>query len=181
MDHYQNYGPIPKDFHSFETDEPFRTCSLCDCDLFAEGTNYMIEKAFKGKETIFEYAMCYDCYLKTYDSLSKKSRKLINNYFDEHLDFEKRGPTLLQKHGRRSRSWLARCMVKDTERWKCKEHQIYGWFIDKDIIYNGMPYMLSGETIEEIMQLLSPETLGELNGLSDKLFGIDFPQGILTL
>lgn len=181
MDYTSDFGPIPKNFHCFETGEPFRNCSLCDYDLFENGTNYLIEKAFKKKETIFEYAACYDCYLNLHNSLSKKSRKLIANYFDERIDLEKRGQEMLEKHGRRSRSWLSRCLIKGTEKSRCEEHQIYGWFIDKDIVYNGMPYMLSSEVIEEIMQLLSPETLCELNTLTDKLFGIDFPQGILAI
>ena len=178
---FKEYGPIPKDFHSFETGEAFQSCSLCDADLFEPGTNYLIEKAFRKKETVFEYAICFDCYRKLQDELSKKSRELISNYFDEHVDIESRQTQMIEKHGRRPRSWLARCMIKDTPRWKCEEHQIYGWFIDKDIIYNGLPYMLSGTVIDDLLQRLSPETLGTLNELSDKLFGIDLPQSVVLI
>ncbi|EDY80581.1 hypothetical protein VDG1235_195 [Verrucomicrobiia bacterium DG1235] len=181
MTTYYEFGPIPKDFHSFEKGAPFQHCSLCNADLFKEGTNYLIEKAFRKKETIFEYAMCLDCYSGLQQSLSKKSRELIENYFEEHIDTNTRASTLLDKHGRRSRSWLGHCMIKGTPRWKCEEHQIYGLFIDKDIVFNGLPYMLSGAAIDDILQLLSPETIGSLNDLSDKLFGIDLPQSILVL
>ena len=72
-------------------------------------------------------------------------------------------------------------MVKGTPRWKCEEHQIFGWFVDRDIVFNGLPYMLSSEVIDEVVQLLSPETLGALHDFSDKLFGLDLTQPILVL
>lgn len=88
---------------------------------------------------------------------------------------------MLAEKGHRTRSWLGHSMIKGTPRWKCEEHQIYGWFVDRDIVFNGMPYMLSGEVIDELLDLLSPETLGILEAFSDKLFGIDLPQGFVLV
>jgi len=178
---YHHFAPVPKAFWSFETGKPFKRCSMCDGDLMAEGANYLVEKAYKKKETLFEYAMCYECYLSVQESLSEQSKKLIANYFEEHLDFDSRGSQMLEKNGKRTRSWLAECMVKGTPRWKCEEHQIYGWFVDKDIVFNGMPYMLSGAVIDDLLKLLSPETAGTLDDLSNKLFGIDLPQSVLLV
>lgn len=176
-----DFAPIPNDFKSLETGDVFRKCTLCSKDLLADGTQYLIEKAYQKKETIFEYAMCMDCYWEVRESLSLKSRTLIENYFDEHLDLDQRAETLLATKGRRTRSWLGHCMIKDTPRWKCEEYQICGFFHGKEIVFNGFPYMLSGEVIEDLIQLLSPETLGSLNDLTDKLFGIDLPKGFLLI
>lgn len=178
---YPEFGPIPKDFHSFETGEAFKNCSVCHTDLFKPNTNYLIEKAFKKKETLFEYAICYECYLEFQKSLSKKSRELVDNYLEEHVDIEKRTEQMFAKYGRRTRSWLGHCMIRGTPRWKCEEHQIYGWFVDNEMAFNGPPYMLSGAVIDDIVERLSPETIGALNDFSDKLFGIDLPQGFVLI
>ncbi|MGE9293575.1 MAG: hypothetical protein ACQKBW_08180, partial [Puniceicoccales bacterium] len=79
---YFDFYPVPKVFYSFETGEAFRSCTLCERDLFATDTRYIIEKAFRKKETIFEYAMCLDCVEREQQNLSINSRKLINHFFD---------------------------------------------------------------------------------------------------
>lgn len=181
MEYFHDYGPIPKVFWSFESGEVFRTCSMCDCDLLAPGTNYLIEKGFKKEEPIFEYAMCLDCVEKHLESLSVTSRKLIKNYFDEHVDLEQRRSELIAKHGRRTRSWLSRCMITGKPLSMCDEHQIYGWFVDKDIMFSGMPYMLSGQVMDQILDLLSEETIGVLNDFSEKVFGIGPPKRVIII
>jgi hypothetical protein len=72
-------------------------------------------------------------------------------------------------------------MIKGTPMSQCEEHQIYGWFIDKDIVFTGMPYMLSSEVIDELLSLLSNETIGVLEDFSEKLFGIDIPKGLVSV
>lgn len=181
MELIHDFSPIPKIFWSFESGKAFRHCSICDCDLMVRGTNYLIEKAFKKQETIFEYAMCYACYQKLQETLSINSRKLIDHYFDEHVDFEKRRCDLMAKYGRRTDSWINRCMITGRRRSQCDEHQIYGWFIDSDIAFTGMPYMLSGQVIDEILKLLSEETTGVIEDLSNRLFGVGQPQGTLLI
>jgi hypothetical protein len=178
---YSDFYPVPNVFWCFETGKMFRRCRMCDIDLMIEGTNYLIEKAFRKKEVIFEYAMCFDCVQQMRGSLSVQSRKLINNYFHEHVDIEERKKTLIGKYGRRTRSWISKCMIKGTPISKCEEHQIYGWFIDKDIVFTGLPYMLSGEVIDELLHLLSNETIGVLDDFSKKLFDIDIPKGLILV
>lgn len=179
MNSYTDYDPVPEVFWSFETGEMFQRCRMCDIDLMIEGTNYMIEKAFRKKEVIFEYAMCLDCVQQMRNELSVQSRKLIDHYFDEHVDMEARRKHLIETYGRRTSSWINQCMVKGTPIAQCEEHQIYGYCIDKDIVFTGLPYMLSGEVIDELLNLLSNETIGAMDDFSEKLFGIDVPQGII--
>ena len=72
-------------------------------------------------------------------------------------------------------------MIRNIPFSDCNEYQIYGWFIGKDIVYNGMPYMLSGDVIDELFNLLSSETTGVLDDFSEKLFGIDVPKGVILI
>jgi len=145
------------------------------------GTNYLIEKAFKAEETIFEYAMCFECYEKTQKTLSENSKKLIQNYFEEHVDINNWRNRMLNEHGHETGSWLNNCLIKNTTREDSKEHQIYGWFVGSHLVFNGMPYMLSSEVIDDLLELLSTETLGILDNLNDQLFGIDLPKGYLLV
>ena len=56
-----------------------------------------------------------------------------------------------------------------------------GWCIDEDMVYINMPFMICNEALEEMMALLSPQTKGVLDGLNEKLFGRDMPQGLLIV
>ncbi len=181
METYENFIPIPNDFWSFETGKPFEKCSSCNRNLFKPGTNYFIEKAIHGAETVFEYAMCLDCYENLYNELSIRSRKLIENYFDEHIDIEKRNRNFIQTYGMRCDQWLSKCMIKNRPREDCKEYQLYGFCIDKDLVFNGMPYILCSDVIEDLLELLSHETLGTLNEFSGCIFDIDLPQNVLMV
>lgn len=176
-----DYAPIPKDFMSLETGDVFKNCSLCSRPLLLGDIPYIIEKAYRKKETIFEYAMCLECYEKFHDSLSLKSRKLIENYFEEYVDLDQRYDSLIANKGRKTRSWLAHCLIKGTPRWQCEEYQICGLFDGEDIVFNGLPYLISGAAVDDLIQLLSPETLGAMNEMSDRIFGIDQPQSFFIV
>jgi hypothetical protein len=125
--------------------------------------------------------MCFDCLEKTRNSFSKDSRERLDRYFGERVDFEKRLSELMEKCGMSTGRWLSRCLVKGTPKAKCSEYQIYGMFIDRDIVFTGFPYMLSGEVLDEVLDLLSAETSGVLDDLTSKLLGIDMPSGLVFI
>lgn len=181
MDALPHFHPIPKVFWQFETDGPFHRCSICSVDLMQPDTNYLIEKAFQNGETVFEYAMCFDCYQKLSQELSADSKKRIQHYFEEHIVIESRRHAMLANREKPAEHWLSECLVKGTPIDACPEYQIYGWCIDRDLVYTGFPYMLSGAVIDDLLQLLSPETRGVLDSLSDQLFGIDMPNPVLLI
>ena len=179
METYGEYIPVPEVFWSFETGRPLNRCKLCGCDLMTKGTNYLIEKAFRGGETIFEHALCIDCHMTCASELSIESRTRIEHYFQEHADFKTRLTHGLEQLGTDPEKWIGHCVVKGYPLRECDEYQLYGFCIDQDLVFTGAPYMLCGEAIEEIMDLLSPETLGAINELTDRLFGIDLPKDVL--
>ena len=53
-----------------------------------------------------------------------------------------------------------------------EEYQIYGMFRGGQMIQNQFPYMMSGAALEEIQELLSPETKDEIDRFKDEYFNI---------
>ena len=181
MQYSDNFIPVPEPFWSFETGAPFKSCSVCGSDLMEPGANYLIEKAYKKEEVIFEYAMCWDCRNEIMSELSLKSMQLIANYFDEHVDAEARNERLNENAYQSTQSWLDHCMVKGHALKDTKEHQICGRFVDEHMVFDVFPYALSDLAIEDLVKLLSEETLGSLNDFSNKLFDIDLSNPVLIL
>ncbi|MDF7826151.1 hypothetical protein P4B35_19120 [Pontiellaceae bacterium B12227] len=179
MDLHHDYIAVPEVFWSFETGKPISHCKLCDCDLMEPGTNYLIEKAFKNGETIFEHALCLSCYTESHQSMSEDSREKIRDYFAEHVNMDERQNIFMEQYGTEHEKWIDHCMVKGFPVREIEEYQLYGFCIDKDLVFSGAPYVLCGDVIEEIMELLSAETLGTMNALSQKLFGVDAPHDLL--
>lgn len=173
--------PIPETFWSFETGQLFETCSLCGTDLLHAGKQYLVEKAYKRNEVIFEYALCADCHQRIMNELSRKSLKLIDHYFEEHVDPRTRLEKLREaSHGSADR-WISHCMVKDTPVEALEEYQIGGLFAGDKMVLADFPFALGGPAIDEIMHLLSDETVGALNDFSGQVLGIDLPNKFLLL
>ena len=78
---------IPKEFCSDLTSAPMERCISCDKYLLEQGTQYLIEKAFKRYQdteivnTIFEYAICYPCAQEMQSAMSADSMQKIGEYF----------------------------------------------------------------------------------------------------
>ena len=180
MDVHQDYIPIPEIFWSFETGKPIARCKLCEGDLLESGTNYLIEKAFKRGETIFEHALCLPCYTECHQLMSVDSLLKIRAYFAERVDLDERQKNCIEQYGTKHEPWISHCMVTGFPIREVDEYQLYGFCIDQDLVFSGAPYVLCGDVIEEILELLSAETLGVMGDLSQKLFGIDAPHDLLV-
>lgn len=178
---FKEDNPVPEKFWSFETSGLFRTCSLCGSPLTDEGKQYVIEKAYKKNEVIFEYAMCFPCREQVMSDLSVLSLKRIANYFDEHVDLQARRKQLEGQDKSNLDAWLSHCLIKGTPITQSPEHHICGHFMDLNMLQDVLPYALSHEAMEDIVMLFSNETLGIMEDLSGKLFGLDFPNNILIL
>ncbi|WOO40776.1 hypothetical protein [Rubellicoccus peritrichatus] len=175
--------PVPKNLWSFLNDGPFERCSICDRNLREPGVVYLIEKAFRGDEPVFEYAMCHDCCDNLSSELSVKSLELINNYYEEHVDLVARRERLLSNHGLDPKPWFDKCMIKNREIKPREEHQICALCQDGDMLFSYMPFCLSGEAVDDIVKLLSDQTLGVIDDFIGKHFGSpdssDLPKIIL--
>jgi hypothetical protein len=166
-----DYIPIPEMFHSFLKTGPFDRCLMCERDLLIDGTQYLIEKAFKQKEVIFEFAMCLDCHDKFSDELSKKTTKRLAQFFSQKVDLVTRREELLQESADDVNPWLDTCLLTGKKMSEVNEYQIYGHCDGPDLLFSYFPYMICGEGIDQIIELLSKKTIDVLGDFTDKYLG----------
>lgn len=178
MDYTIHYIEIPPAFYSDETGGPFQRCLGCDTYLLENGTQYVVEKAYRRypgygtQDTVFEYAMCLDCFVKLQDAMSEESLNRVRTYFERHVDMDARRRALLQRKSLRVEDWLDKCLVKGTPISAMEEFQIFGHCDGGDLLFTIFPYAISGPAIDEISMLLSNKTLGEIDGFMDDHFGL---------
>ena len=178
MEYTQHYIEIPPTFHSDETTALFNHCLGCDLYLLENGTQYVIEKAYRRyqdfgtQDTVFEYAMCLDCFMQLQEAMSEESMNRVRSYFDRHIDLFDRRTELLKKEDLRVEDWLDRCLVKGTPISEMNEYQIFGHCDGNDLLFTLFPYAIGGDAIDEISLLLSNKTLGEIDGFMDDHFGL---------
>ena len=164
---------IPKIFYSDATESLIERCVHCDRYLLEAGTHYMIEKSIKNypnlhaTDTIFEYAICVPCILKLRESLSQLSMQRIQYYFLQHSDFQHRLNLALSGQARDLSSMIGECMVKKRPVSEFDEYQIACECSGTQMLYGFLPYALSGEAMEEMMELLSRQTRDELDRFRD--------------
>jgi len=170
------YTDIPEEFHSFESGGPFKKCKMCDKDLTSPDAHYIIEKAvrkytgFKAWDVVFEYAICMGCANSFRQQLSTESIQNIEKYFLHNVDFTNH-QNRLNAETQNISYFTSTCLVKGISKDKVEEYQIYGECRGNQFIYNAMPYMISGQAMDEIANLLSAKTLDELDGFSEKHLG----------
>jgi len=156
--------PIPKIFHSFELDAPFAKCSVCGNDLASSGVPYYIEKAFKGDEVVFEYAMCDNCRGEMSGELSMESMMNLGRFFMENVDFVYRIGELLSKFDNSVKPWLEHCAITGKQRSECEEFQICAQCENDQIVVDLAPMMISSEATLRIQELLSKKTREGFDG-----------------
>lgn len=178
--HITHSDPIPPIFQSEKLQQPFSNCTMCNKQLGNNDELYLIEKAFASDirtgepKLVFELACCMDCRSKMHNELSEESRAKIEAYFSETtVALEKRDEKLKELNLMEPEIWLSNCMVKNTPIDELKEYQIYALCWKNQLIYHQFPYLISGEAIDEIMELLSEKSRGYLDDLLTDL--IDFP------
>lgn len=168
--------PIPPSFYSFDTKTKFERCIDCDKYLLDESTEYFIEKAiknydgFSATDVIFEYAICLSCAERMRDAMSKESFKNLQEFFMQNIDFNKR-MRLMQLHPHEPEKWMSECMITDKSKSDLREYQIYAHCKGENLVMSQMPYIVSGEALEAVSELLSDETLDELDDFSKRHFG----------
>jgi hypothetical protein len=166
-------APIPQIFWSDVTCQPFENCIKCERYLLEEGTLYLIEKAIKSYvgfdaiSTVFEYAMCMDCAHEMHKELSVSSRTKIETYFEQNTNFDARRNEL--KENLEINNWIQNCIITGERPTEGGEYQIYGQCDGKHFLYHDFPYMMSGEVVDSLIDLMSNKTLDELNNFKNNL------------
>ncbi len=165
-------------FYSDATGALFERCLGCDAYLLEDGRQYIIEKAYRRyagydtQDTVFEYAMCFDCFISLQEAMSEESMNRVRSYFDRHVDLIDRRKILLDRDELQVEDWMDRCLVKGTPIGDLEEYQVLAHCDGKDLLFTLFPYAIGGEAINEISLLLSNKTLGEIDGFMDDHFGL---------
>jgi hypothetical protein len=151
----------------------------CECLLL--NTEYVIEKAirrykeFSTTDTIFEYAICMKCHEEFVGSYSASSLANIQNYFIENANFDSKRNDLHEKlkEGHFNvNEWISHCIIKGTHVSDLTEYQIGCQCIGNKMVVLNMPFMIGHEAMDEISQLLSDKTRGEMDRFIDDFFGL---------
>jgi hypothetical protein len=166
------YIPIPKEFWSFAGDSPFEHCMVCNKTLQEDGSLYLIEKAYKKSEVVFEYAICIDCHLNLRKELSQQSLRLIDHFFDEHVDLVKRRKGLIESYDEEISPWLSHCLITGKPASECEEYQIMTLCDGEDLLFTYIPCLISGKAMEAIQGILSKKTRDRLDGFVEEFLGL---------
>lgn len=154
------YDTIPATFHSFEQEGPFRHCQICRQDLVQERLLYAIEKVYRGEEVILEHAICVGCMQAMQERYSEDSLAAIEQY-QSQIDLE-----TIREHylaGNELDASLGRCAVKGHSRADLEHYHLYAFCEGDNLFLVQPPFMISGEAVEEMQELLSPETRDEMD------------------
>lgn len=172
-----NHTSIPQLFHSHDSKSLFTHCLCCDVSIIETRNEYVIEKAYtcysdyNVTDTVFEYAMCLDCLLQLQQQMSKTSMQRVEAYFEQSVDLKARmNEPQLKEEDVYDR--LSSCLVKGTPISDLNEYQVIGLFREDRMLLGPFPYLLGGKAIDEISELLSNETLDEIDGFMDTHFGL---------
>ena len=175
----KEYIKIPKLFYSTETEKPFSHCISCEKYLLQSQSPYVIEKAIKQypeyntTDVIFEYAMCLDCYQNINASLSAESKTSIEKYFSENVNLSGRRKSLIKNEDLSIEKWTSNCIIKGTPIKELAEYQIACQCDSEYLLFTNMPFIIGNLALDEMMQLLSNKTIGEIRGFYDKFFSPD--------
>ncbi|MEA3497333.1 MAG: hypothetical protein U9R42_15000 [Bacteroidota bacterium] len=165
---------IPEEFFSFSKNAPFTNCLVCNKELRKNSVTYFIEKAIKKyiefdtEDVIFEYAICMDCAMTMQKSFSKKSLLKIFKYMTSHAKLMRRRKKLEGNESIEAR--ISECMIKGIPKEELSEYQIAAQCIGDKIIISEFPYLISGEAMDEISNLISNKTLDQMDRFKNKYF-----------
>lgn len=179
LPHEPDRVPIPETFHSFQHEGLFEHCLVCNRYLLDSGTMYLVEKAFKHKEVLFEYAICVGCRMKLQEEISKPSQRAVEHYFGEHVDLVQRRQHLHDHAHGDLDAWIGRCVITDKPQDVAREFQVLTLCDGREMVYGYLPYMICGEAMRGISGVLSKQTKDRLDDFVDEYLGL--PPGIRDL
>lgn len=168
--------PIPETFYSIETGEPIDSCLMCEKSLLDDGTEYLIEKGYRGyeaydvEETVFGYAMCMECHHRVRRSFSDLSMRRCQSYFAGAIDVRRRAKALLDAESVNPSRWTDHCVVHDTPREELDEYQLLAHCQGDELLLTHLPILLGGTAVDDLTDRLSSETIDELGGFRDEYF-----------
>lgn len=170
---------IPEKFYSDAEGKPFENCQVCGKYLLDEGTSYVVEKAFKNYEgfdfstTLFEYAICSECHTRVQKSMSKESMQNLQNYYMQKVAEKSNQPIVINFNDFKLDDWISKCFFTDNSVKTMQEYQLVAQFNGSKMVMNMPPIVVGESAMEEMAELLSNETIDEMNDFKKKFLGPD--------
>ena len=170
---------IPRLFYSDADNKPFENCQVCDKYLLEKGNSYVIEKAFKNYEgfefntTLFEYAICLDCHTQVQQSMSEESLKNLQQYYMQIMAEKGNKPIVIDVGNFNLNDWLSNCFFKGDSIKDMNEFQLVAQFNGNEMVLNIPPMVVGERAMEEMADLLSAETIDEIDGFRKQFLGPD--------
>jgi hypothetical protein len=164
---HSHESDIPDHFYNEDSHSPFVECVICNEDL--NDKVYFIEKAYKRypgedkHQVIFEYAICQSCAEKKNKDLSQESKDNLMNFMNDRL-------LSRMEDGIPEDERETHCLVSGNNLSDCDEYVTYGQFKGHKMLIGMFPYTLSGEVLDEVTELLSDQTLGEIDDFIGEYF-----------
>lgn len=178
---YEKLPSIPKEFFNSEINAPFTHCMICSADLMKETEPYSVERAIRNypemklTNVVFEYALCAKCTSDMEKEISSETKLAIMTYFQQHFDYTSRPQWNPEEEEDVERpfdcnEWIGNCAVKGLPRQQLFEYSLYARCIGDRIIPEVVPYMISGQAQDDIIELFSNKSLGFMDDFTDKHF-----------
>jgi len=116
--------------------------------------------------------MCLQCAQMMRNQLSVESRLKIQGFFSEQVDFS-RHHQLSAEGTTEIEPWLNCCAVDKTPVDELTEFQIFGSCQGSNLVLDHYPMLLGGPALDRLVELLSNQTLDDLQRFTENL--IDGP------
>lgn len=172
-----NLLDIPSVFYPFESTEPFKECMVCGIDLTLGSIDYYVEKAVKNnipyqvQDIVFEYAICSSCAQNMQKSISKESQENMQEFFTQNGGFMKKIQAYQQGEGEEIESIISKCTLYGHPIEQMSEYMMFGHFRGDKMLATTMPYIIGGQAMDKLSELMSNETLDEMNDFKNQYFG----------
>ena len=160
-----NEKSIDDRFRDSETGKLIDHCLVCKSELVLSGSEYFVERIFRRVpdleiiEPIFEYAMCKACAENMRNDLSKESLRSIEAYFVNNL----------QKN-EFTASNTDTCLMTGKPIESSAEFSFHAHCLGDKMMESIFPYAISDKAMDEISELLSQETIDQLDDFKGKYF-----------
>ncbi len=145
---------IPSILYSEATGRPFSHCSECGLELLRNGAGYIIVKSivqnqtYRVSETAMEYALCFQCHQRLWNSLSTKTIRQLERFIERSVDFVSRNRALQQRK-KSLHDWIGHCIVTGAALETCDQFQINALAIGDELVFDDLPYSLSINALRE--------------------------------
>ena len=145
--------PIPEMLHSVYEEGPFTRCVDCNAELDACEEGYVIQKAVRQGEVIFEFALCAPCHLKLIAEFSEETRERLDAHFAAHVS---------------EAAGLNSCMICGMPQHDILEYNVGGVCAEQFLVHG---YLLCIDCALEANGLMSQKTRDRW----DRFVGQNFP------